>query len=154
MKTITIPLNTCILVVCMLASFRALAQQPSSKKAGGSPQQMQGRNASYNYTYQVFQAPNKMFGFDIFQNGKGVFHQPAVIVSPNNVSANQRSALQDPRAGANDHGNTPAGFSKNEFAESAALLSIDKIKQGLGPVLTSEEMKQVFVSTTSVTKKQ
>ncbi len=40
---------------------------------------MKEGNAFANYTYHVFEAPNKMFGYDIFLNGKIIFHQPASI---------------------------------------------------------------------------
>ena len=81
MKTKFITLIACMLV-CMLATFRTLAQQLQYAKPENSAEQMATGKAPANYTYHVFEAPNKMFGYDIFLNGKIIFHQPASIVQP------------------------------------------------------------------------
>ena len=122
-----------------------MAQQPQAKPADHALMEMHNGQSVTGYTYKVFQAPNKMFGYDIFQNGKGVFHQPAAIVSPNNVVANQQAVKQNLPV-ANDQRAVLAGFSQREFAENAALLSIEKIKKRSGPALTGEEMKQAFTN--------
>lgn len=75
-----------------------------------------------NYTYKIFQAPNKMYGYDILQNGKVIFHQFA--------------ALQPA-----DKPNT--AFAKKEHAEKAALLSVEKLRTGEAASLTNEEIKKI-----------
>ena len=134
-----------IMFLCLFVSKNTIAQQTLAKKANGQPET--------SFTYKVFQAPNTMFGYDIFLNGKGIFHQPATLVPPNNVVANQRSGQSDLPA-ANDRYAVPKGFSKKEYAENAALLSIEKIKKRSIPGLTNDEVKQVITSTNSATSKK
>jgi hypothetical protein len=106
----------------------AVAQQPPAGHV---------RSAA-NYTYHVFQAPNKMFGYDIMKNGKLVFHQFASLAEPANA---HETFIR------NQH--TTAGSSmgialaKKEHAEKAATLAIEKIKRKEPPVLSAEELKKI-----------
>ncbi len=134
-----------ITFLCLFVSKNIIAQQTLAKKANGQPES--------SYTYKVFQAPNNMFGYDIYLNGKGIFHQPAAMVPPNNAVANQRS-VQQVLPVANDRHALPGELSKKEFAENAALLSIEKIKKRSAPGLTNDEVKQVITSTNSATSKK
>ncbi len=140
----------CIMLLCLSVSKDINAQQSQAKPTDLIRSQTDNGQPGTGYTYKVFQAPNNMFGYDIYQNGKRIFHQPAVMVPPNNVIANQRS-VQENLPVANDQRSVPNGFSKNEFAENAALLSIEKIKKRSIPGLTNDEIKQVITSTNSAT---
>ena len=122
-----------------------MAQQPQPKPPGNSMQQMHSGQQGNGYTYKVFEAPDKMFGYDIYQNGKILFHQAAAMVSPNTADANQK-ALQQNISVIPDRYALPTALAQKEFAENAALLSIEKIKKRSAPALTIEEMKQVRVN--------
>ncbi len=68
-KIITLPLAAFLLSL-LFTSIECKAQQPEATK----------------YTYKVFQAPNKNYGYDIFQNGKIVYHEFASMNQPENTS--------------------------------------------------------------------
>ena len=148
MKTKNSFLCICIMQLCLAATQNIMAQQPQAKPADQAMLQIHNGQPATDYTYKVFQAPNKMFGYDIFQNGKGVFHQPAAMVPPNNIAVTQQSVQQNLHT-ANDQHFPTDGFSKKEFAENAALLSIEKIKKRLAPSLTNDEMRQLRTNTIS-----
>ena len=153
MKTKTSFLCICIIQLCLVATQNIMAQQTQAKAADNAGAQIHNGQPATDYTYKVFQAPNKMFGYDIYQNGKGVFHQPAALVPPNNIVANQQPVRQNLPV-TNDQRGVPSGFSQSEFAENAALLSIEKIKKKSDPTLTGEEMKQVSTNKISVPVKK
>jgi hypothetical protein len=112
----------CIITAMMLVTYSTFAQQPHSKP-GNTPIQISGSVIAATYTYKIFQAPNKMYGFDIFKNNKFVFHQPASSVP----SSNYHPAL-----------------TTTKDAEKAAQLSIDKLKKKRQPsMLTNDEMKKI-----------
>ena len=71
-----------------------------------------------NYTSQVFQAPNKMYGYDILSNGKFIFHQGASPARPSEFVT---------------------ALPKKEQAEKAALYSIKKLSENRPAALTREE---------------
>jgi hypothetical protein len=123
MKTKFITLIAAMLV-CMVASVSTLAQQPQFVKPGNSAEQMVKGNAPGDYTYHVFEAPNKMFGYDIFLNGKIIFHQPASTDQP---------------------GISVVALAKKEHAAKGALMAIEKIKRGEPATLTEEEIKKIIV---------
>ena len=63
-----------------------------------------------------------MYGYDIFRNGKIIFHQGASPIKPSDfVSA----------------------LTKREQAEKAVLLAVEKIKKNQSPGLTQEELKKI-----------
>src|ERR1700690_3190904 len=130
----------CIMLLCLSVSKNITAQQPQARPEDQVQSQTNNGQPGSGYTYKVFQAPNNMYGYDIYQNGKGIFHQPAAMVPPNNVVANQRS-VQKNLPVANEQRAVPNGFSKKEIAENAALLSIEKIKKRSIPALTNDEIK-------------
>jgi hypothetical protein len=113
----------CMLILILLTSLNVLAQQPQHANPENTSTQLSGTAIPANYTYKVFQAPNKMYGFDIFKNGKFIFHQPASVIPPVN---------------------SPAAISKKEDAEKVAQLSIEKIKKGQTPALTDDEIKKIL----------
>jgi hypothetical protein len=124
MKTKFTALIACMLIVCILATFTTLAQQPQYAKPENAATQIAGGNAHGNYTYHVFVAPNKMFGYDIFLNGKIILHQAASSDQPN-ISA--------------------VALAKKEHAEKAAAMAIEKIKRAEPATLTGEEIKKIMV---------
>jgi len=154
MKTKISFLCICIIQLCLAATQNIMAQQPQAKPGDHTLAQIHYGQPSTGYTYNVFQAPNKMFGYDIYQNGKGVFHQPAAMVPPNNVVANQQPVQPKNLPVASDQHAVPTGFSQKEFAERAALLSIEKIKKKSGPTLTGEEIKQLSTNKISIPLKK
>lgn len=143
-------LGICIILLCLSISKQINAQQSKAKAADKVQSRIRAGEREGSYTYKVFKAPNNMFGYDIYQNAKGIFHQPAAIVPPNNIVAAQQS-LQESLPDANDPRSVIAGFSKEEYAENAAVLSIDKIKNRSVPKLTNDEIKHVITLTNSAT---
>ncbi len=135
----------CTMLLCLLFSTNIVAQQIQAISPDHSPTVTHNGQPANAYTYKVFEAPNKMYGYDILQNGKGIFHQPAAIIPTNNAGTNQNAAppilssVNDPHVAVN-------GFSTEEFAQNAAMLSIEKIKKRSTPALTNDEMKQVINS--------
>ena len=118
MKTKIITLIGCILSACMLTTFTSMAQQPTPENTLIQPR----GSIVENYTYKVFKAPNKMYGYDIFKNDKIIFHQGASFAKPNNLIV---------------------VITKKEHAEKAALLAIEKIKKHEPPALTQKEIKKI-----------
>jgi hypothetical protein len=132
-----------MLIVSLLGTFNLMAQQQKNSVSAKNSADLRISNpATALYTYRVFEAPNKMFGYDIFQNGKGIFHQPAGIVSPNNTAFMRKENAQNAVSSGKQ---TPQNLilPKKENAENAALLSIEKIKKQMTPILTKEEMKKI-----------
>jgi hypothetical protein len=112
----------CIIIVMTLVSTHLFAQQPTHPQPANISPQTAAANASY--TYKVFQAPNKMYGFDILKNTKLIFHQPASNVPASSIHPALGTA---------------------ENAEKAAQFSIDKIKKGQQPsMLTDDEIKKII----------
>lgn len=124
MKTKIISLIACMLLVCVLATSNTMGQQLQSANAKDYAEQTAATtNGTTNYTYKIFQAPNKMFGYDILRDGKIIFHQGASPAQPSEFVI---------------------AFSKKEQAEKAALLSIEKIKKNWSATLTRQELKNII----------
>jgi hypothetical protein len=120
MKTKTIFLFTGMLLLSMLITLNIMAQQPKfSRPVNPTPEQMVNGPLTGNYTYHVFAAPNKSFGYDIFRNERIIFHQPA----------SSKSTIND-----------KAVLTTKEQADKAAALAIEKIKKGMPPELSREEI--------------
>ena len=130
-------------------STNIFAQQIQATSPGQNLAQMHTGQIENTYTYKVFEAPNKMYGYDIFQNGKGIFHQPAAIIPANNAGAIQNTVPHIPSS-VNASRVALNGFSKKEFAQNAAMLSIEKIKKRSVPALTNDEIKLVINSNTTI----
>ena len=111
------------LIACSVLAIQLSAQQ--SQLAKNNDQSSNAVNIHSGladvYTYKIFQAPNKLYGYDIFKNGKGVFHQTV----PSNVF--DASAMKE-----------------RKFAEKAAMVSIDKLKNNTPPVLSTQEIKNII----------
>lgn len=135
------------MVLCLCFSKNTIAQQKQSISPNASLAPVRGGQTASSYTYKVFEAPNKMFGYDIYQDGKIIFHQPAAIRYSDKLAASQKSvqyAGSDPHVKAN-------GFSKEVFAQNAASLSIEKIRKRSAPALTNDEMQQAMRDTNTNT---
>ena len=144
MKTETNVFSICMLCLCMCATFNTKAQQPRNAGVTNKSEVITTqKDFNSNYTYRVFQAPNKMYGYDLFDNGRGIFHQPAAIVSPGNSALTQKTNSQETSF---IEKQTPKNIelSKKEYAEHAALLSIEKIKKQMPPALTKEEINRLI----------
>ncbi len=127
-KIITLPLTAFILSL-LLTSLESKAQQPEVT----------------NYTYKVFQAPNKNFGYDIFQNGKIVYHEFASLNQPENTSPSKTlSASKLNGTGTPFNNKENLALVKSEHAEKAALLAIEKMKRKELPVLSKDEIKKII----------
>lgn len=105
-----------------MSSATRAQEQKEARPAKPATLQTAEPPGSSNYTYRLFIAPNKVYGYDIFQNGRLVFHQPA---------------LAEPA------GDVKTGLTAKRFADKAALLAIEKIKKGRSPELTRQELAQV-----------
>lgn len=123
MKTKRFALFTCLLALSLLTTPRTMAQQPKNTRPVNPAQaQMTNVPAESNYTYRLFVAPNKAYGYDILRHGKIIFHQPA---------------LQEPA------GDKQSALTKKPQADKAALMAIEKIKKGISAELTREEIMQI-----------
>jgi hypothetical protein len=120
MKTNNIRAHGFIIIVLLLSGYFAQAQQVQSLNAPT----VAGKETATAYTYKLLQAPNKMYGYDIFLNGKIIFHQGASVIQPNK---------------------SVAALAKKEHADQAALLAVEKIKKNQPPTLTQEELKKITI---------
>lgn len=132
MKKIIILPTTAFLLSLLLTSTDCKAQQPEAP----------------NYTFKIFQAPNKNYGYDIFQNGKIVYHEFASMSQPDNTSRPKPAGASK----VNSTGTTintsnireNLAFMKPEHAQKAALLAIEKMKRKELPVLSNDELKTII----------
>lgn len=115
MKTST-RIFTCLLLLFTATSQVKAQQQPVPANAVKIQPPTQG--LPQGYTYSIFQAPNKMYGYNIFSNGRIVFRQAAAA-----QSRDKKPSLDSP-------GDT----------EKAAAFSIEKLKKGRQPELSPEEI--------------
>jgi hypothetical protein len=136
-----------ILLLITLTAIGANAQQSSVvRQESQMPAYVSSKPATGSYTYKVFQAPNKNFGYDILLNGKLVYHEFASMNQPENANAPLAKNLNAPKLK-----NTDAAFakrenlalSKKEHAEKAALLAIEKMKRREAPVLSQDEVRKI-----------
>lgn len=119
MKKIT--LLACSIALCLLTALTK-AQTPQAIKNNESLNLRKIDSGVPDiYTYKVFQAPNKLYGYDIFKNGRGIFHQT--------VPANVADAL---------------AIHEKRFAEKAAVYSIEKLKNKNSASLSPQEIKNII----------
>lgn len=123
MKTkINLP-SFCMFLASLWVSSHALAQPPKgihpAKPLSGQITEPPGNDS---YTYRLFIAPNKVYGYDLFRNGRLIFHQPAA---------------------AEPAGSKKTGLTTKAAADKAALLAMEKIKKGQSPALTREEVMKI-----------
>ena len=126
-KITTLPLAACLLSL-LLTSTVGKAQQPEAAK----------------YTYKVFQAPNKNYGYDILLNGKIVYHEFASLTTPENTGQPKNlSAAKFHNAGTALNTKENLALAKPAHAEKAALLAIEKMKKKELPSLSRDEIKNI-----------
>jgi hypothetical protein len=129
MKKIIILPITALLLSLLLTSADCKAQQP----------------AATNYTYKIFQAPNKNYGYDIFQNGKIVYHEFASMSQAENISQPKPAGASKVNSTSTDiNTRQNLAFMKAEHAQKAALLAIEKMKRKELPVLSNDEIKTII----------
>jgi len=109
----------CALFVC--TASKSGAQQNAAKPNNAQALILQ-KEGIVNYTFHVFQAPNKTYGYDIFANGRLTYHQPAFSKAPID----------------ND-----AALTKEDQANRAAMLAIQKIREGKNAELSNDELKAI-----------
>jgi hypothetical protein len=96
------------------------------------------------YTYKVFQAPNKNYGYDIFQNGKIVYHEFASMSQPENINQPKNlSVSKSDKTNPAFNSKENLALVKTEHAQKAALLSIEKMKRKEMPALSRDEIKNI-----------
>lgn len=97
--------------IISLLFFVLLAQTPGAQTV----------SQTSNYTYTIFSNPDKTFGYDIFDNGKKMIHQPNIPGRPGNK-----------------------GFKSAADATKVAILVIEKIKKNLFPPTIGEKELKAF----------
>jgi len=128
------------ILLILFIGATAKSQQQKLQTPNPSTGQSSDNSSATAYTYRVFQAPNKNFGYDIVKDGKIVYHefaslsQPAQNSNPPKLN-NQNTAVP---------GTQNLALSKKEHAEMAALLAIEKIKKGEPPVLSQDEIRKII----------
>ncbi len=117
-----IKLFACMIVPLFLITLRGMAQQ-QQLSTPSYPLQEQPANGPGEsaYTYSLFVAPNKMYGYNIFKNGKIIFHQPATA---------QPAGSKEP------------SLAKKEQADKAATMAIQKLRRGTPGELSGAELMQ------------
>jgi len=111
------------IIVCIVAIFCAVfvqAQQPENN-AAKFPEASAYTNAEL--TYNIIDAPNHTYGYDVLSDGKLMIHQKSIPAMPGNE-----------------------GFKTKAGAEKVVQLVISKIKKGeMPPTVTIDEMKKLKV---------
>ena len=121
MKTKTILICSCMVVIAMLFNYHTHAQTQSRQAV--NPEYITGKKAVAEFTWKIFQAPNKMYGYDIFKDSKLLFHQAASFSKTDN---------------------SVAALSTKDQADKAAVFAIEKIKKGQPAQLPQEEIKKII----------
>ncbi len=121
MKTKIIKFFACLVVSFFLVSSKGMAQQQQLNSASYPvhEQEVNGPGES-TYTYILFVAPNKVYGYNIFRNGRIIFHQPAMA----------------------EPANKQPSITKKAQADKAATIAIQKIRRGMPGELSGEELMQ------------
>ncbi len=123
MKTKIITQFACMLLLGLLVTSKAISQQLKyARPVNPSLEQMGNGPGNSNYTYRLFVAPNKVYGYDIFRNGRIIFHQPAM---------------------AQPAGDKQSSLIKKPLADKAANFAVEKIKKGMSAELTRQELMQI-----------
>ena len=118
---------TVTLAILFSFTLTQAQQQPAPPAA---PQQEQGAQfpdgSAYKnavITYNIIDAPNNTFGYDVFVDGKLMIHQTSIPAMPGND-----------------------GFKTKDDAAKVAEMVMYKIRKGeMPPTVTPEEMKELGV---------
>jgi hypothetical protein len=122
MKTFLLRYCTCAMLSLLFFALKSTAQaaQPPGQPPASNTRVSRGPDGSL-YTYTLFIAPNKVYGYNIFKNGKIIYHQPATPQSAGNKQPTLTEKIQ---------------------ADKAAFIAIEKIKRGQPAELTAAELLQ------------
>jgi hypothetical protein len=115
----------CTIYAALCIATEAPAQQARSVLPVNATQKVTPSpyNAPAAYSFRLYNAPNNMYGYDILQNGKPVYHQFVLTALSNEGKRFFASGTQ---------------------AETAAALAIEKIKKGQPPALSNEEILKII----------
>lgn len=123
MKAKKILQNACTFLVALLVSASAFAQQQKQALPGNPPQKAMHENSVENsYSFKLYNAQNNAYGYDIYKDGKPVYHQFVLVFISKEGKRFIATKLQ---------------------TQKAALLAIEKIKKGQSPLLSGEELKKM-----------
>ena len=107
----------------LLMSTMAMAQQQKPVLPINSSQKKVQANANTDsYSYKLYSAPNNMYGYNIYKDGKPVYHQFALMYISKEGKRLVATKLQ---------------------AEKAAAIAIEKIKGGQPPLLSANELEKI-----------
>lgn len=112
MRSYFIVLLTLLALGCGKKEQETTATPPAQKTL---PADSAGVQAQASYRYQLIEAPEKTFGYDIFRNDAMVIHQPHIPGMPG-----------------------VRGFQREDQARKAADLMIEKMKNNEMPPTLSE----------------
>jgi hypothetical protein len=113
-----------LLFMYLLLLSMAVASSTNAQLTIEKPSsQMHNGHVVNGLTTRIFLAPNNTYGYDILNNGKLMYHHPAFskVVADGDVM-----------------------LIKKEHATIAAMMALDKIRQGKNPELTDEELKKII----------
>ncbi|CAN5586524.1 hypothetical protein BH11BAC3_BH11BAC3_06890 [soil metagenome] len=123
MKTSLMRFSTFMLLCLFFTTAKLLAQQmPVTSTGIEVNRQITSTPRAGTYTYQVYTGPGQAYGYDIFRDGKIIYHQPEMAA----VAGKQQPI-----------------FTEKMQADKAAMLAIEKIKAGRPADLTMQELKLV-----------
>jgi len=123
-----------LFITSMLAVIFAYAQQQSPPPMPPQPPAPPQQNTAVQFpdssayknstiTYNIIDAPNNTFGYDVFVDGRLMIHQTSIPAMPGNE-----------------------GFKTKEDATKVAEMVMYKIRKGeMPPTVTPEEMKNLGV---------
>jgi hypothetical protein len=125
MTTKNHPVLACTICVSLCITSHALAQQskPILPTNASQPEMSLPYGASATYSFNVYNGPNNMFGYDILKNGKPVYHQFVLT-----ALSHEGKRL----------------YASKPQAEKTATLAIVKIKNGQPPTFTNEELLKIL----------
>jgi len=112
-----------IFSMTLLASAATQAQQQKPVLPGNTAQKEIANNDAGNYSYKLYNAPNNMYGYDLYKDGKPVYHQFVLMY----VSKEGKRLI-----------------ATKPQAQKAALIAIGKIKQGQPPMLSGDDLKKII----------
>ena len=112
-----------IFSMTLLASAAIQAQQQKPVLPGNAAQKEIANNDAGNYSYKLYNAPNNMYGYDLYKDGKPVYHQFVLMY----VSKEGKRLI-----------------ATKPQAQKAALIAIGKIKQGQPPMLSGDDLKKII----------
>ena len=120
MKKLT-TLLTCLAALCLFTITVHAQQSKANENIQSANSKKIAADVPDIYTYKIFQAPNKLYGYDIFKNGRNIFHQTVP------------ASTSDPLA-----------IKQKKFAEKAAMLSIDKLRTKTFATLSPQDIKNII----------